>query len=267
MNLLRKEFAPLSEKAWEEINGAAKDTLLANLSARKFCDVKGPYGINHTCVNPGKLKISSGQKEGEVNTGIYDVMPLVEARKMFTLDIWDLDNLERGAVDVNLDSVVDAAQKMAFFEDQLVFNGYKDAGITGINQAVASDRIKMGLDKDSIMDGVSEALTRMRKSGITDNANFIVSPVLYKFLSHLFPGGTLGESVRKKIGGSVIYSESVDGALLIADREGDTELTIGLDFAVGYHGHNSKTVELFLTESLAFRVITPEAMIGFSISE
>jgi len=57
----------------------------------------------------------------------------------------------------------------------------------------------------------------------------------------------------------------VNGALLIADREGDTELTIGLDFSVGYHGHDSKTVEMFLTESLTFRVITPEAMIGFDL--
>jgi len=98
MNLLRKEFAPLSENAWELINDAAKDTLLANLSARKFCDVKGPYGINYTSVNLGRLNVPNGQKQDDVNIGIFEIMPLVEARKMFVLNIWELDNLERGAI-------------------------------------------------------------------------------------------------------------------------------------------------------------------------
>lgn len=266
MNLLGKEFAPLSEAAWDEINSTARETLLANLSARKVCDVKGPYGIQHTSVNPGRLDIPGGQKDNEVQIGIYQVMPLVETRKMFTLDIWELDNIERGAKDVNLDPLVEAAQDMAAFEDQLIFNGYKNGGITGINQAVASDKIQMSLDKDSVMDGISEALTRMRKSGVTEDANLVVNAALWKFLGHVFPGGTLGDTVRRKIGGSIIYSDAVDGALLIADRDGDTELSLGMDFAIGYHGHSSKSVELFLTESLTFRIIAKEALVGFSVS-
>ena len=44
MNMLRKEFAPVSPAAWNEINALVTETLTANLAARKFCDVSGPHG-------------------------------------------------------------------------------------------------------------------------------------------------------------------------------------------------------------------------------
>ncbi|MCD8566904.1 MAG: bacteriocin family protein, partial [Geovibrio sp.] len=141
----------------------------------------------------------------------------------------------------------------------------KDSGIVGLNQLTAKSKIAMTLDKDSIVDAVSEAQTRMMKEGITGGANLVVSPALWKYLARLFPGGTLGDLIKQQIKGSVVYSEAVDGALLVADREGDLELTVGQDFAVGYHNHDSEKVHLFLTESFTFRVITPEAVVGFSV--
>jgi uncharacterized linocin/CFP29 family protein len=267
MNLLRKEFAPISEAAWEEIHTLAKETLLANLSARKFCDVKGPYGINFTSVSLGRLDVPAGQKEGGVKYGIHQVLPLVEIRKSFTLDIWELDNIERGAKDIDFDALVTAARDMAAFEEDLVFNGFKEGKINGLNQIAGEDKISVNLDKDSVIDAVSDAQSRMKKNGINEGAHLVAGPGLWKFLAHVFPGGTLGDTVKRKIGGSIFYSEAVDGALMIADREGDVELIIGQDFAVGYHHHASEKVELFLTESLTFRVIAPEAIIGFTVKK
>lgn len=265
MNLLRKDFAPISSAAWKEINTLAKETLSANLSARKFADVEGPYGIDYTSVSVGRLALPAKQKSGEVCFGVHKVLPLIETRVNFSLDIWELDNIDRGAKDLELDPLTEAARKLAAFEENAVFNGFKDSGIVGLNQLTAKSKIAMTLDKDSIVDAVSEAQTRMMKEGITGGANLVVNPALWKYLARLFPGGTLGDLVKEQIKGSVIYSEAVDGALLVADREGDLELTIGQDFAVGYHNHDSEKVHLFLTESFTFRVITPEAVVGFSV--
>lgn len=265
MNLLRKNFAPIGTAAWEEINKLAKETLSANLSARKFADVEGPYGVDYASVKLGRLEIPAKQKVTDVRYGVHSVLPLVETRVNFSLDIWELDNIERGAKDLNFDPLTDAARKLAAFEENAVFNGFKEGGIQGLNQLAAKNRIPLTLDKDSIVDAVSEAQTRLRKEGITGGANLVVSPALWKYLARLFPGGTLLDLIKAKIKGSVIYSEAVDGALLVADREGDLELTIGQDFAVGYHHHDSEKVHLFLTESFTFRVITPEAIVGFSV--
>jgi uncharacterized linocin/CFP29 family protein len=53
--------------------------------------------------------------------------------------------------------------------------------------------------------------------------------------------------------------------LLVASRGGDLELTVGQDFAVGYHSHTSNEISLFVTESFTFRVVVPEAIIGFKL--
>jgi uncharacterized linocin/CFP29 family protein len=42
------------------------------------------------------------------------------------------------------------------------------------------------------------------------------------------------------------------------------ELTVGQDFAIGYHGHTAAEVNLYITESFTFRVIEPEAVVGFT---
>ncbi|ADD68719.1 Linocin_M18 bacteriocin protein [Denitrovibrio acetiphilus DSM 12809] len=265
MNLLRKDFAPIGSAAWDEINTIAKETLKANLSARRFADVEGPYGINFAAVNLGRLKISDNKSPKDVVYGVNTVLPLVEARINFSLDIWELDNIDRGAKDIALDDLAEAARKMADFEENAVYNGFKDSGIVGLNQVAAKNRINMTLDKDNLVDAISEAQGRMRKEGIASGANLVVNPALWQFLAHVVPGGTLGDTVRRQIKGDIIYSETVDGALLVADREGDVELTTGQDFAIGYHSHDASKVNLFLTESFTFRVITPEAVIGFSL--
>uniref|UniRef100_UPI00272E2810 encapsulin n=1 Tax=Geoalkalibacter sp. TaxID=3041440 RepID=UPI00272E2810 len=68
-------------------------------------------------------------------------------------------------------------------------------------------------------------------------------------------------------GGAVTYSNAVQGALLAASRGGDLELTLGQDFAIGYHHHTAEEIHLFMTESFTFRVITPEALVGYTVKK
>jgi uncharacterized linocin/CFP29 family protein len=44
----------------------------------------------------------------------------------------------------------------------------------------------------------------------------------------------------------------------------DFELTVGQDFSVGYLGHDSQRVRLYLEESFTFRVLSPQAAILLS---
>ncbi len=266
MDLLKRDLAPISSQAWEEIETLARETLSASLSARRLIDVSGPHGISHTSVNVGRLDVPKNQKGSGVLYGIYSVLPLIESRVRFALTTWELDNIERGAKDVALDALVDASKKIAAFEEQAVYYGFKDAGIEGLMELAEKSSIELSLTNDGIIDAVSDALAKLLQEGIDAPANLVAGPQLWKFLARTAPGGSLRSQVERQIGGKVIFSPSIEGGFLTADRGGDFELNIGQDFAIGYHSHTSEEVQLFIMESFTFRIITPEAVVGFKLA-
>lgn len=265
MNFLRRELAPISPKGWQEIDSMARDTLVSNVSGRKFVDVDGPHGISHACVTLGRLEMPKKQDHGKVGYGVHQVQPLVEARVDFTLETWELDNVERGARDLQLDALVEACREIALFEEKAIFQGFKPGGIAGLQDAVKGQELSITLDMDSLMDAVSEGQTRLLKEGVEGPANLVVSAPLWKYLARSTPGGTLRSLIQKQIEGQVIYSELVEDAILVAARGEDLELSVGQDFAVGYHSHSTTEVNLFVTESFTFRIIAPEALVGYRL--
>ncbi len=118
MDILKRSLAPITESAWPEIENRAKTILHANLSARKFVDVTGPYGWDFAAVPAGRLETSANQKNGNVRYGVHIVQPIVETRISFSLDIWELDNIVRGAKDVDFQPLDKAVKESALFEDR-----------------------------------------------------------------------------------------------------------------------------------------------------
>jgi uncharacterized linocin/CFP29 family protein len=265
MDLLKRDLAPISAKAWEEIDDTAREALRNALSARKFIDINGPHGIDYTSVSSGRLNVPKNQKSDGVLYGTYHVQPLTETRIPFSLPTWELDNIERGAKDADMKPVLKAARKIALFEEQAIYKGFKNGQITGISEIVKDKEIGASLESGSLIDTVSEAQSRLRREGIDPTADLAVSPMVWNFISRPTSGGTVRSIIEKQIGGTVYYSDMVDGALLVANRGGDLVLTIGQDFSIGYHSHTTEEVNLFLMESFTFEVVTPEAVVGIKV--
>ena len=62
MNNLHRELAPISEKAWAQIEQEASRTLKRHLAARRVVDVVGPKGSEFSAVGTGHLqKIQIGR--------------------------------------------------------------------------------------------------------------------------------------------------------------------------------------------------------------
>lgn len=265
MDILRRELAPISAAAWEEIDTTAKRVLEANLSGRKFIDVAGPYGIDRAVATTGRLTPGKATKQGKLVYGIHEVQPLLETRVPFTLSLKELDAVSRGAQDIDLDPLTDACLEIAAFEEKAIYQGFSDGNIKGLQDIAKKQNVPAKLEKDAFVDALAEAQIQMRKEGVKGSANLVVSAPVWKFLRHSAPGGTLLDLVKKQIDGEVIYSGTVQDALLISARGGDLELTLGQDLAIGYTSHTADEVNLFMVESFTFRIFAPEAVMGLKL--
>ena len=67
--------------------------------------------------------------------------------------------------------------------------------------------------------------------------------------------------LREILGGPVVWAPAVDGAVVLSQRGGDFEITVGEDFSIGYMGADADAVQLYIEETVAFRVNTPEAAV------
>ena len=263
MDILKKELAPLSTRVWEEIESRAAEILRSRLSARKVVRVDGPKGWNFTAVPEGRLDLVDDT--GDVKAGVYRVAPLSEARVRFTLNRWEMDNLNRGAKDIDLHSQDAAVEKIADFEEKAIYHGFKAGGIVGLSEAAAHKPVVFGKDGSSIMESVSVALITLRASHAQGPCTLVVGTKAWMALNKEIQGIPLVERIERLIDGSVVHSLAIDGAFLLPYDNENLELTVGQDFAIGYESHDTKDVTLFLTESFTFRVLDPNLVVPFKV--
>ncbi len=263
MDILKKNMAPLTHNAWEAINTEAKQIFNSLLSARRFVDIQGPKGIDYAAVPLGKLDLLDNIEQKGVRYGIHKVMPLIELRIPFSLNIWELDNLERGAKTVDLTSLDEAANKLSRFEEETIYQGLDQASITGLLNSSAHDRLKYPDDVEDLPKVISEAMTLLSNSSVEGPYSLVVNKQKWQEISGVHRGYPLKLQLESLLGGSIIKNVFIDNALLVSARGGDLEMTIGQDIAIGYEQHDTKNVQLFLTESFTFRVLDDRALVVF----
>ncbi len=262
MDILRKSLAPISQAAWDEINQTSLDVLTSVLSARKLVDVEGPKGWNYPALSTGRIVVPDNQK-GDVKFGVNQVLPLLEARVPFELNIWELDNVARGAEDIDLEALEDAARKIAKFEEDIIFKGFKSANITGIEECKEYDTPAFPESGDEIPGAVAEVLSQMKANSIEGPYSLVLSTDKWKKLSSYVRGYPLRKQLESLLEGSIVMAPNVDGAYLFSERGGDFKMVIGQDLSIGYESHNNKTVQLYFTESFTFHINEPKAVAVF----
>lgn len=264
MNHLFRELAPISEAAWSEIEDEATRTLKHFLAARKLVDFKGPYGYAHAAVSLGRLdRLASGPGDGVV-AARRRVLPLVELRRAFTLDRSELDSIDRGACDADLDPLVDACRGLALAEDSLVFDGFDAGDIVGIAEASPHAPIALTEDFSRYPNHVAAAVATLKAAGIDGPYAIALGPRCYAGVIETTEKGgyPLLQHLGLILGGPVVWAPAVDGAIVVSQRGGDFELTVGQDTSIAYKSHDAETVTLELQESVAFVAPSPEAGIA-----
>ena len=104
MNHLFRDRAPITPAGWAQIEEEAKRTLRAILAGRRVVDFKGPLGWEASDVELGRVDpIASPPHGRDVQAKLRRIQPLVEFRIPFEMSRAELDAIDRGARDPDLD--------------------------------------------------------------------------------------------------------------------------------------------------------------------
>jgi len=261
MDILRRSASLITPEAWEELDGQAKKVLTANLSARRFSDIVGPKGWTYSAHPTGRLDLVPAQSTGGVQFGVNRVLPLVESRYTFDMDIWELDNISRGVKDPDFSSLEKAAKEIALFEENAVYKGLSAAGIHGL-ASIAAERTAAieGDDGQSLVNAVSAGIFTFQQDAVEGPYALVASPKVWKTVYSSVPGYPISKHVGNLVEKIILSTQ--DESYLVSLRGGDFELVLGQDLSLGFEERNGGKVRLFFAESFTFRVITPEAVIA-----
>ncbi len=263
MNHLMRELAPITVGAWKQIDDEASRSLKHYLAARRLVDFAGPLGWEFSAVDAGRIEAIDGGPLGGIEVARRKVLPLVELRSPFTLDRVELAAADRGATDLDLDPVIAAAKAAAQAEDHLVFHGYQEGGVAGLITASPHPAVSISDDYDRYPEHVAKAVAALRAADVAGPYAIALGARCFTGVTETTEHGgyPVFEHLRQILDGPVVWAPAVDGAVVLSQRGGDFELTIGEDFSLGYRSSEAGSVGLYIEESLTFHINTAEAAV------
>jgi uncharacterized linocin/CFP29 family protein len=269
MDILKRELAPIPAEAWAEIDAQATRSLKAILSARRVIDLNGPMGPDFPGVPEGRLDFPDNQPEDGLSYGIHKVHHLVETRIPFTLAIQEMDNAVRGAKDIDLANLEEAAKTIALFEEKVVYHGLPDANIRGLKQCQGQECLSIGAAPEQLLEAIAEGLTAFAGRSVEGPFAFVVGPKLWSRMSAHFQGYPVKMQAENILGGQVLLSPYLSDAFeneayMISQRGGDFEIILGNDLSIGYERHDPETVTLYFTSSFTFRILDAAGVIHYT---
>ncbi len=263
MSILRRAFAPLTATQWTTIDDEARGVLERTMVARRFVDIDGPHGWEHSAYNLGRL----GEPQGKAPTmwRCRQVRTLVELKVPFALSTSDLDDLARGAPEVDLDAVVRAARSVARFEEQAVYHGLEGAGIVGLFDATAHPARNLPADPGAILEVVAGGVATLTEAGVQGPFLLVLGEAPFQLVAGSHDGYPVLRQLEELLGVRPALSTGLHGAALVSTRGGDFVLSLGVDTSIGFDRVDGDQVHLYLTQSFTFDVPGPEAIVTFPI--
>lgn len=268
MNHLHRELAPISQAGWDAIDQEAKRSLPVHLAARKLVDFAGPHGWSHSAANLGRAVALPGPSAG-VAAAQRRVLPLVELRAAFRVSRAEVEDAERGASDLRLSELGEAARHIAIGENVTVFHGHEASGMEGITKAASHEPIGLGQDTQRYPNVVARAADVLRQAGVDGPYGLAIAPEIYTVIVETTEHGghLLLDHLRQILGGPVVWAPGVEGGVVLSLRGGDFLFDCGQDLSIGYVDHDADFVRLYIEESFAFRVLEPDAGVALRLSD
>lgn len=257
MNRLHRELAPISDAAWSALDAEAVDQLQRFLTARKLMEFHGPSGA--PALPTGRIEPVA---DNDVEVSRVRTVSMFELRRRFTMSRTEIEALERGAPDVDFDPLRDAARGIAAAEDHMVFDGTVE-GVKGIATSSIHEAIAIPSSYSEYASVVAEAVAVLRDAGVGGPYGIALGPRCYRGVIETTERGgfVVFDHLRKIVEGPLVWSPTVNGAIVISMQGGDHHLEAAEDLALGYRSHDADNVELYLTETIGFRLDSDDAAV------
>jgi len=265
VNHLLRGHAPITDAGWTLLDDEARERLRSALAARKLVDFDGPRGWEHSATNLGRTTALKKTPIEGLRAARRRVLELVEVRAQFSVSRAELADGDRGAEDVDLDDLDEAAHRIATVENLAVFHGWSDAAIGGITEVTSHPAIPLADDGfEQYPRHVAKAVQLLLEAGVEGPYGLALGPECYTGVVETAEHGgyPLLDHLRKILGGPIVWAPGVRGAVVLSLRGGDFLFESGQDLSIGYEHHDADAVHLYLEESFSFRVATPEAAVA-----
>jgi uncharacterized linocin/CFP29 family protein len=264
VNHLLRSYSPISDTAWEQIDEEGRQRLVPALAARKVVDFSGPRGWQHSATNLGRTVAVEQVPEIGVRARLRRVQPLVELRAEFAISRDELLDADRGAADLDLAGLDEAARRIALAENIAAFHGWAAAGIVGITEASPHPPVALGDNFAEYPGHVARAVATLLEAGISGPYGLALGPACYTGVVETTEHGGLVvfDHLRQILGGPIVWAPGVTGAVVLSQRGGDFLFESGEDVSIGYDRHDADHVHLYLEESFSFRVASPDAAVA-----
>lgn len=261
MNHLLRELAPISPETWSMIDDEARARLSPVLTARKLVDFSGPFGWEYSATAVGRVNAQvAGPTQGTVGRQRV-VLPLAELRVPFTLSHDELEAANRGAQDVDLSTLDQAAHALAYAENAAIFDGWSQVRFDGIS-AVMPDYVDEFTEPGPLLPQLAaSAVAHLQDAGVGGPYGLAADEATWVAIEGGADSGgaTLARHLERILGGPILRVPGINSSTVVSVRGGDFVFESGQDVSVGYTSHTADAVNFYLEETFSFRVDTPEA--------
>jgi uncharacterized linocin/CFP29 family protein len=253
---LTREDAPIETETWEIIDRTMLEAAKSVLSGRRILQIEGPYGL-------GLKAVPLSDPEVESSPVVSPVTPLALISQSFTLAKRDLAAFERDGVLMDTKPVATTALECARMEDELVFNGTKDA--PGLLTSEGGNKVKLSpwSEVGTAAEDIIKAVTVLDSAGFHGPYSLVLAPSRYNLLLRRYPTGNISEleHVRTIVTEGVFKAPVLEsGGLLLASGRQYASIVLGQDMTVGFIGPVGERLEFSISESLTPYIRQPKAL-------
>lgn len=267
MDYLNRGLAPFSAALWRAIDEAAVNAARDRLTGRRFLDLEGPFGAGLTAIEVGNDGYCRQPGPEEAGAVMGRTIPVPMLRKDFQISIRRVAaHLEQG-LPLDLSPAQDAAEAVARREEELIYRGQQDFGLSGLLTVEGRQHIAGGnwSQIDRALNDTLAAVTKLDEAGFRGPYALVLAPPLYNTLFRLYPGSNVSQLEHlRRLCQAGIFKADIEGGIVVDPRVG--ALILGQDFRTGYVGQDGVHHRLYVSESIALRIDEPKAVCTIAAS-
>lgn len=262
MEILNRTNAPFGANVWSTIDSTISQFLEKRLNLRSLVDFDSNYDYDTDSISTKNSSEIVNKKNILIN--VREPIRMVEIKNYFTISKNVIEEIKKAKKDFDDKEFANAANEFSAIENEILLKGLAKANIKGILSNNEIEKIDVKNTKD-ILITTAKTLGIFNKNFVNGPFKMVVSSsTLAKLYTEFFDRISLKTKIDDILGAnSIVVNQDIgdDKILIISQRGGDFEFYSGLDVSVGFEKELEDSLEFFLIETCAFRLINPEASI------